>query len=242
MRKTFLFFIALAIIFASCEQGGAIDIAEIEAPETVQEPAPKAESFFVKNSLWQEVDLTKLPQYKAKAGRAVGGVDDLTLAVDVVKQYNAETDGDQLVILTEDIPIEESPNVTVYFAKAVDGFYEIHSTYIVERSYYVKIADRAVYDAASFGCVIFVDKVPAVAPPPYVDPRTPYEKYSLYLIKVSTGEIIYEEHCDETWTLCDSKDLDTYFTMMKYAYESQARGMGSDYASISGQIYTPPGK
>lgn len=254
MKKIF-FVLAVLFVFAimGCQQATGSDdatVPEVTAGTTTDtattttpvSTAPTVTNdgttLYVKNSVWDNVDLTTLPQYKAKqSARSVGGIFDLTLANEIVAEYNAETDGDQLVILTEDTPIEESPNVTVYFAKAVNGFYEIHSTYIVERSYYRDHRQNIIWDAAAFDCEIFVDKVPETAPPPYVDPRTPYEKYSLYVVE-EDGSIAFEEHCSETWQETDYKSVDTYFAarLIAFTYEAYT----NNRRVVSGQIYTPP--
>lgn len=259
-KKFYLAFLVLSLFalfaFVGCDQAITPEsvtptvektVPESETTETTETPEHETPEvgFFVKNSVWDNVDLTKLPQYIDRmSGRSVGGITDLLLAQEIVAEYNAETDGDQIVILTEDVPIEESPDVTIYFAKAVNGFYEIHSTYDLERSYYKQYKQGIEQEAAGYGCIVFVDKVPETAPPPYVDPRTPYEKYSIYVVE-EDGSIAFEEHCTETFDLYtktvpgfDYESVDTYFSarLIAFTYEAYT----NNRRVVSGQIYTPP--
>jgi len=234
-KKWFLILAVLFVfVFTGCQQA--------TGASTKESTVKGSSDFYVKNSVWDNVDLTTLPQYTNRTvSRSIGGVSDLELAQGIVAEYNAENNDDQLVILTEDIPIEESPDVTIYFVKAVDGYYEIHSTYHDKRSFYKQYKQETEQDAAQFGCIVFIDKVPETAPLPVIDTRTDYEKYSVYLILDSDGSILSADHCSEDdWASNGYKSLDVYFTQILYSYESEARAEGAGHSVVYGQIYTQP--
>jgi len=207
-------------------------------------PKPEIKPYYVKNSKWIDVDITTL--IPAKSARSVESLPSLDDALVIVANYNEANNDDQLHLDTTDIPITEAPDVVLYFSKAVDGYYVIKEQYTITRGEYSGRDYMFRSQASAGGYVMFVDKVPETAPPPYVDPRTPYEKYSIYCVKTSDGSIFFEEHCTETW---DSNYLNAdwgylsveeYFTKRLSGITTWAVGEGC--TTVSGQIYTPPTK
>lgn len=246
------------MFFAGCQQ----------ATNTEKETAAAEESTairttdgvrYVKNSVWNSCSLSYLTaKNTSRAASAEISASDLENIVDTL---NEETNDDQLVVLTEDIPITESPLVDVYIAKAVEGYYVILIQVIgMERTYYVQNRQYFENDAATMGGVLFVDKVPETVPVVVVpvDARTRHEKYSVYMVSDKTNKIVvyngfkYEIHCDEEWDALNGTGpslgyptIDYYFTMRVDSFYSDLRGVGlvpddSPWRVVSGQIYVEP--
>lgn len=241
MKKLFIV-LSFVLLFAGCQQ-----------PTNMTTTVKESADFYVKNSAWNNVDLTTIPQYS----RSVGGISDLAEAQKIVAEYNAETNNDQLVILTEDIPIENAPDVTVYYVKAVGQYYDIGEQYTVTRVYYAQYCQMYAQDAASRGYIIFVDKihetVPVIVIPP--DTRTRHEKYAIYMINKYDKIVVYqgfkyEMHIDELWDSLDSEtqegyknNIDNLMAWYVMAYNSDAvctTYEDAPWRVVSGQLYTEP--
>lgn len=244
----------MALIFSGCVQP-TIDVPDSPAVETpkpdTEEPdapvpnaQPVAKPYYVKNSKWEDVDISALSPSRAARAASLS-VDE---ALEIIETYNAENNDDQLRLYTTDVPIEEAPTVDVYIAKDVDGYYEILIQVLgMERSYYVQNKQYFELDAINQGGVLFVDKVPEVVPivVPVVDTRTPYEKYAIYAVITETGKIYLEEHCQEEWDSVYSKEtnclytsVEDYFNHRLAAFVQEATWSG--WTIYSGCIYTEP--
>ena len=263
MKKIFLILIA-ALVFVGCSQPTS-DIPETtpavtsvtpETPATVTpDTAPttnETKPYYVKNSKWEDVDITKVSPARAVA---VPSVDE---ALKIIAEYNDENNGDQLRLYTTDISITEAPTVDVYIAKAVDGYYVILVKVTgMDRSYYVEKKQLFEQDAATQGGVLFVDKVPETVPVVVVpvDTRTRHEKYSIYMINkynkiVVYGGLAYEKHIDEIWDpLSDevkagyNNNIDNLMNWYISAFNSESVCQTYDDAPwrvAYGQIYTEP--
>ncbi len=242
MKKFFLIAI-LAFLFVGCQQV-TNELPQATDESTVIQTTDGVR--YVKNSCWNSCSLSYLTaKASSRAAAAEISAADLENIVDTI---NEETNDDQLVVLPEDIPIEESPLVDVYIAKPVDGYYVILIQVLgMERSYYVQNKQYFEQDAINEGGVLFVDKVPETVPivVPVVDTRTPYEKYAIYAVITETGKIYLEEHCQNEWDSVYSKEtnclytsVEDYFNHRLAAFNQEAQWSG--WTIYSGQIYTEP--
>jgi len=257
MKKIFLIAI-IALFFVGCQQA-----TNTEKENSVTNESTAIQTTdgvrYVKNSVWDACSLSYLT---AKASsRAASSEISASDLEKIVETINEETNDDQLVVLPEDIPIEESPLVDVYIAKAVDGYYVILVQVLgMERSYYAQNKQVFEQDAATQGGVLFVDKVPETVPVVVVpvDTRTRHEKYSVYMVSDKTNKIVvyngfkYEIHCDEEWDALNGTGpslgyptIDDYFAMRVDSFYSDIRCVGlvpedSPWRVVSGQIYTEP--
>lgn len=221
MKRKFFLIVLAALLFSACTQG---------LSPTIEKGKP----YYIKNSEWKEVNLADVTASRAAEP-------SLDQALSIVADYNETTDDDQLVVLTDDVPIEESPDVTIFIVN--EGDYVEFVRYTIPRT---EFADRRwVYeiDAATWGGLLFVDKVPPVPiiPP---DPRTPYEKYAIYIVITETGKIFIEEHCNETWDAhhleptWGYESVDAYFDVRLRGVTQEATWSG--WTIYSGCIYTEP--
>lgn len=268
MKKIFL--IALvALIFAGCEQA-TIDVPENPAvaetptpdtptpdtpapdPDTPDAP-PVAKPYYVKNSKWEDVDISRIPASAARSARAAEpSVDE---ALKIIAEYNAANNDDQLHLYTENVPIKEAPTVDVYIVN--EGDYVVLAEYLgLDRADFVaRRADFAI-DERGFGGILFVDKIPPV---PIIPPdlRTPHEKYHIQMVNKYNKIVVYngfryEESCEETWASFNGTGpsigyptVDDYFSSRVSAYEMDIRCVGlvpedAPWRVVSGQIYTEP--
>lgn len=238
MKKTFIALFVLILLLAGCQTGNTPTTPTTTDPTTTTTtptttdpattPAATTSTRYVKNSKWQTVKTVEVT-----ASRAAVSEDDLKKEV---LTYNLATTDDQQTILTEDVPIAESPYIDVYMVDPTT--HEVGREYLHrERSDYVDRYDVYVSEASSMGWVLYVDQIPP-APTPAVDTRTDYEKYALYLIS-SSGAILGEEHCATTdWKTAGYASVDAYFTERKAMFELQARGDGNGEYVIAGKLYT----
>lgn len=249
MKRFFIIMLA-ALFLVGCQQ----------ATNTEKENAVTNESTaiqttdgvrYVKNSCWGACSLSYLTaKTSSRAVVAEISADDLENIIDTL---NEKTNDDQLVVLTEDVPIEESPLVDVYIVN--EGDYAPLAEYIgLDRIDFV--ARRADFDldARCLGGILFVDKIPPV-PIPAVDTRTRHEKYHIQMVNKYDKIVVYngfryEESCEETWDAMhgidpsfDYESLDVYFASRISGYETEIRGVGlvpedSPWRVVSGSIYT----
>ena len=246
----------LLVLFAltSCEQA-TIDVPEtpavaetptVSVPETPETPKTETEKpYYVKNSKWEDVDIS------TKVARSVTpSVDE---ALEIIAEYNAETNDDQLHLYTEDVPIEESPTVDVYIVN--EGDYVVLAEYLgLDRADFVARRSDFAIDERGFGGILFVDKIPPV-PVVIPDTRTREEKYSIYMINkfdkiVVYGGFKYEIHVDELWDSLDAKtqagyddNIDKLMDWYVFAFNSESVCQTYEDAPwrvVSGQIYTEP--
>jgi len=261
------YFLIIAVLFSliGCQQAtDPIDkLIPVDIPtqeENPEEPKPiptvNEKPYFVKNSKWEPVDITTL--VKASFSRSVSSLPSLNEAFIIVQKYNDSHDNDQLHLDTIDVPIEESPNVDIYYAKAVDGFYVIKEHYNVERSYFVQYRRGYDGDVATFGYVSFIDKVPETVPEPppvVIDTRTRHEKYALYMVNKYDKIVVYdnykyEQHIDELWDSLDAEtqegyknDIDNLFNYRLSVFKSESVYsfyVDAPWRVVSGQIYIEP--
>lgn len=228
--KRFIFIAIIIAIFAGCTQ------ITNEIPDS-------GKSYYVKNSQWQEVDLS---------GMARSAVPSFSEALEIVSEYNEETNDDQLVIDTEDVPIEESPDVTIYIVN--EGDYVELAQYTIPRTEFAERREVYVITARGLGGMMFVDKVPPV---PVVPPetRTRHEIYSIYMVNKYDKIVVYqgckyEKHIDELWDSLDDKTkagytngIDDLMAWYIKAYTSDAvcqTYIDAPWRVVYGQIYTEP--
>lgn len=232
MKKTFFALIIFILLLAGCQTGntpapsGDTTTPATTTPATTA-PTVTTSTRYVKNSKWQTVKTVEVT-----TSRAAVSEDDLKKEVIT---YNLATTDDQQTILTTDVPIEESPYIDVYIVNPTT--HAIIESYLHwERADYVARYALFVQQANADGGVLYVDQIP---PAPIIpdDPRTPYEKYALYLIS-SSGSIIGEEHCaDASWQANGWSSVDEYFEARKKGYELQARCDGQGEYVIAGELY-----
>ena len=248
----------LLVLFAltGCEQA-TIDVpetpsvAETIAPETptVNNPGPVAKPYYVKNSKWVDVDISALSPTRA-ARSAAPSVDE---ALEIIADYNAENNDDQLHLYTEDVPITEAPTVDVYIVN--EGDYVVLAEYIgLDRSDFVSRRADFDIDARGFGGILFVDKIPPV-PVVIPDTRTRHEKYSIYMVNKYDKIVVYqgfkyEKHIDELWDSLTPEiqagydnNIDKLMDWYIFAFNSESVCQTYEDAPwrvVSGQIYTEP--
>lgn len=241
--KKFLFLLFMAIAFVllpmSCDDGGTTipgdpaieDPADDPGDDPADDPATK--TVIVKNSKWET---TKTVDVLASTRGTEIPTEEELLAE--IIEYNMETTDDQLTLLDEEVPIEESPVIDVYSVDPVT--HEIISQYLDwPRQDYVDRYSVFVLQTQSEGGVLYVDQIP---PAPIIpdDPRTDYEKYALYYVEAD-GAILAEKHCaDFDWAAGGYESLEQYFTMTRYSWELQARSDGGGRYVVAGRIYTAP--
>ena len=266
MKKIFLITL-LALFFVGCKQATIETPAATTTEETTAvttddtttatttsatTPTTETKPYYVKNSKWEDVDISTLSTARAVADPSVDE------ALEIIATYNAANNDDQLRLYTTDVPITEAPTVDVYIAKAVDGYYVILVKVTgMDRSYYVEKKQLFEQDAATQGGVLFVDKVPETVPVVVVpvDTRTRHEKYSIYMINkynkiVVYGGLAYEKHIDEIWDpLSDevkagyNNNIDNLMNWYISAFNSESVCQTYDDAPwrvAYGQIYTEP--
>lgn len=229
------------------------DTPEVTTPATT--PTTETKPYYVKNSKWEDVDISKVSTARSVTDPSV----DEALAI--IEAYNAENNDDQLRLYMTDVPITEAPTVDVYIAKAVDGYYVILVQVLgMERAYYAQNKQVFEQDATTQGGVLFVDKVPETVPVVVVpvDTRTRHEKYSVYMVSDKTNKIVvyngfkYEIHCDEEWDALNGTGpslgyptIDDYFAMRVDSFYSDLRCVGlvpgdAPWRVVYGQIYVEP--
>lgn len=253
--KRFLIIAMIFSLFVSCKQAtidtvgtpSVGDSTDIQTTDGVR---------YVKNSEWKACSLSYLTaKTSSRAAEAEISESDLET---IVKTLNSEEDDNQYFITETDTDITESPTVTIYYAKAVDGYYEIvQKVENADRAWFVGYRQTFASEAEGMGCVLFVDKVPETAPIPVVDTRTRHEKYSLYMINKYDKIVVYqgykyEQHIDEIWdTLSDdvksgyNNDIDIFMKSRVDGFETDLRCVGlvpddAPWRVVSGQIYTEP--
>lgn len=208
---------------------------------------------YVKNSIWESCSLSYLTAKTAsRAVEAEISCEELEAIVDTI---NEETNDDQLVLLTEDVPIEESPLVNVYIVN--EGDYAILEEWIgLERVDFAARRKDFELGAAGLGGILFVDKVP---PAPIIPPdtRTREEKYALYMVNKYDDIVVYngykyEQHIDQIWdSLTDDvkagykNDIDKLMGARVAGFEAEIRGVGlvpsdAPWRVVYGQIYVKP--
>ena len=249
MKKFFLIAL-LALFFVGCQQ----------ATNTEKETAAAEESTaiqttdgvrYVKNSCWKSCSISYLT---AKASsRAAGEEISASDLEKIVETINEETNDDQLVVLPEDIPIEESPLVDVYIVN--EGDYVVLAEYIgLDRSDFISRRADFDIDARGFGGILFVDKIPPV-PVVIPDTRTRHEKYSIYMVNKYDKIVVYqgfkyEKHIDELWDSLTPEiqagydnNIDKLMDWYIFAFNSESVCQTYEDAPwrvVSGQIYTEP--
>lgn len=254
--KRFILIALLVALFVGCSQPTletpkAIDTPATTTPDTPATPTETPAPYFVKNSAWETVDISSL--ISARLARAAEPSLDQALAI--VNDYNAVTNDDQLVVLTEDVPIEESPLVNVYIVN--EGDYAILEEWIgLERADFAARRKDFVLGAAGLGGILFVDKVPP-APIILPDTRTREEKYALYMVNKYDEIVVYngykyEQHIDQIWdSLTDNikegydNDIDKLMAARIAGFEAEIRGVGlvppdTPWRVVYGQIYVKP--
>jgi hypothetical protein len=274
MKKILIIF-ALVLILAGCKQvtdsisseiptvtTETTETTPVVAPETpavtlpVTTPTAEVKPYYVKNSKWVDVDITKL--MPAKSARSAVSEPSLDDALVIVANYNAANNDDQLRLDTTDIPITEAPDVDVYYAQAVNGYYVVIEHYIVNRVWFSGYEANYRNEAISLGYVLFIDKVPEIVPPPppvVIDTRTPHEKYAIYMINKYDKIVIfegykYEQHVDEIWdSLSDeikagyNNDINVLFNSRLAGFQKESNYTFPEDAPwrvVSGQIYVEP--
>ena len=249
MKKFFLLALVVMItlmIFAGCSQPTTEpNLGNI--PEEVNPEKPAPAPYFVKNSKWELVDISTLPARMAAPS--------LDQALEIVAEYNAEHDDDQLFLNTIDVPIEEAPTVDVYYVN--EGDYALLAKYAgIDRADFSARYSDFKMDERALGGIMFVDKVP---PAPIIPPdlRTREEKYALYMINKYDKIVVYngykyEQHIDEIWdTLTDDvkagydNDIDKLMASRVAGFEMEIRGVGlvppdTPWRVVSGQLYVEP--
>lgn len=214
-------------------------------PEIPVVPVEEVRPYYVKNSLWQDVDLMVF----ASRAAAEPSLDQALIMVD---NYNLNHNDDQLFLNTVDIPVEEAPDVTIFIVN--EGDYVEFARYVIPREEFAE--KRYVYemDAAGFGGLLFVDKVPPV---PVIPPdlRTREEKYSIYMVNkydkiVEYNGFRYEKHIDQIWDALDegtkagyTNGIDDLMDWYVKAFKTDECLMVADDAPwrvVSGQIYVEP--
>jgi hypothetical protein len=247
MKKIFLIAL-LALFFVGCQQA-TNDIQKIDTPEVTTPTTLTTETkpFYVKNSKWEDVDITKVSTSRAVA---VPSIDE---ALAIIAAYNAETNDDQLHLYTEDVPIEEAPTVDVFIVN--EGDYVVLAEYIgLDRSDFVSRRADFDIDARGFGGILFVDKIPPV-PVVIPDTRTRHEKYSIYMVNKYDKIVVYqgfkyEKHIDELWDSLTPEiqagydnNIDKLMDWYIFAFNSESVCQTYEDAPwrvVSGQIYTEP--
>lgn len=261
MKRFFMILFAL-VIFASC-QNPITEIPKVDTPTATTPttetptpnepttdtpttetptPTPEVKPYYVKNSVWENVDISTITTARSVADPS------LDEALAIVAEYNDANNDNQLFLYMTDVPITEAPTVTIYYAKAIDGYYEIvQKVENADRSWFANYRQTFVSEAEGLGCVLFVDKVPETAPViiPIIDTRTPYEKYAIYAVITATSKIYIEEHCQDAWdsvyskeTNCMYTSVDDYFNHRLAAFVQEAPFNG--WTIYSGQIYVEP--
>lgn len=262
-QKIFSFFLVLTM-FAAVMAGTAFFSSCSQASGGGDSDNPAAgESFaihttdgdvYVKNSDWDSCTLEYLSA-KTASGRQVASITKADV-IEIVETLNENSTDNQYFLSDEDIPVEEGPLCTVYFINEYnpadgteDDWIELERYENIERAEVKK--NRVLWEAqgSNIGAILYIDKVPPKPITPE-DPRTPYEKYSVYLIN-SYGDILYEEHCSETWE--DLKDLpgigykniDEYFASKVQACKLDISGAGiygegKPWSYKAGEIYPKP--
>lgn len=208
--------------------------------------------FYIKNSRWQNVDIDTVKAIvSAKTGaRSINNTErsaeTLTDTIALVDTYNDVINDDQLFLFTEDVPVEESPFVDIYYVN--EGDYADLGSYLgIERTDYIARYEHFQIEGRARGALLFVDKVPPV---PIIPPetRTPYEKYSVYLVN-TYGKIMGVEHCSEVFEEMKSNPLFRYPTVDDYFYTvctgyrmelNQTVGDGRPWRMITGELYFEP--
>ena len=264
MKKIFLI-VLLALFFVGCKQATietpaattteettAVTTDDTTTATTTSATTPtttETKPYYVKNSKWEDVDISTLSTARAVADPSVDE------ALEIIATYNAANNDDQLHLYTTDVPIEESPTVDVYIVN--EGDYVVLAQWIgLDRvDFTTRYADFK-SDERVFGGILFVDKIPPV-PIPVVDTRTRHEKYHVQMVNKYDKIVVYngfryEESCEETWDAMhgivptfDYASLDDYFASRVSAYDGDLRCAGlvpedTPWRVISGQIYTEP--
>lgn len=270
--KRFILLALVLALFAGCSQlttdtpeTAAITTETTETPATVT-PTPivseDGQGYYVKNSKWEIVDIAKIAatlnsKSASMVSRSVASreVVDLIDAEAIIQEYNTATNDDQLRLYTEDVPIDQSPTVNIYYVNEGD-YAPLAQVLNLDRADFVARYADFKQDERILGGIMFVDKVPPV-PVVVPDTRTRHEKYHIQMVNKDDKIVVYngfryEESCEETWDAFNGTGpdigyptIDDYFASRVSAYESDIRCVGlvpddAPWRVVSGQLYVEP--
>jgi hypothetical protein len=195
MKKIlFALFIALALV--ACKM--STDEPTVETP-AADPPAVASPNVYVYNSAWQIVKQETLTANRvgANISKDISSADALEAEV---AAYNAANTDDQWQIVEgEEVPIEQSPDATVYIVNAATLaiYYEgvVARTDLVERREAWRISVEAFDDPLTHKnakCTLYIDNIPP-EPPVVVEPEP---KLWTALLDLTARKVYWSEHHD----------------------------------------------
>ena len=252
--KRFILVIFAACLVIGCKTPSSPDTVDTDTvtqtvtPSTPDSPAvtPATPATVTKPVFVRDVEWKVLYSYDLVSARSIESTDGVK---EMVEEHNAGTTVDPWYLDTENTPIENAPKChiqTVYTdngEKLVDELVDrVNAAY--EVAWQLRwLQEQSTHDQRPMAVYVDSDVPTFTAAPvvPVIDPRTPYEKYSFYILNDSGIPIFVEHITEENGYTVDGVVQTNFCDSRMATLLANWRSEFPDAAGcVSGKIYTDP--